>query len=195
MAQIDKFTAFLKPGNSWVMEGNKKVGQKKKGSTVTNTSISGRASTSRSGRKIASNSGKGGGGSASKAPTVKSSAKNVVSRLKSGNVTGAVISAKNLGRTTKKAVTGAAKSAAKTASSKVSLAKIKYKPKLRDAKESASSTAKSWGSAAQKAAIKKLADFNRGKKRMGSAAKKTITRKAVKYGLRSGSRYGGNSGK
>jgi len=48
-----------------------------------------------------------------------------------------------------------------------------------------------WGSAAQKAAIKKLADFNRGKKRAGKA----VTRKAVKYGLRSGARYGGNSGK
>jgi len=50
---------------------------------------------------------------------------------------------------------------------------------------------KAWGSAAQKAAIRKLADFNRGKKRAGKA----VTRKAVKYGLRSGARYGGNSGK
>jgi len=201
MAQVDKFTAFLKPGNSWVMQGGKKVGQKKKGATITNTSISGRASISKSGKRIASNSGKGNGGKV-KAPTMSSSGKNLVNRLKSGNLSGAAVSAKNLKNATKKAVKD-------TVSSKASLAKIKYKPKARAVETAVKSayakvdtkaerktifrkfkrkatdsilgkdtggrnvkrtggavgTLKSWGSAAQKAAIKKLADFNRGRKR------------------------------
>jgi len=65
------------------------------------------------------------------------------------------------------------------------------KRSVKKAATTAGTTARSWGSAAQKAAIRKLADFNRGRKRAGKA----ITRKAVKYGLRSGARYGGNSGK
>jgi hypothetical protein len=65
------------------------------------------------------------------------------------------------------------------------------KRSVKKAATTAGTTARSWGSAAQKAAIRKLAEFNRGRKRAGKA----ITRKAVKYGLASGARYGGNSGK
>jgi len=65
------------------------------------------------------------------------------------------------------------------------------KRSVKKAVTTAGTTARSWGSAAQKAAIRKLAEFNRGRKRAGKA----ITRKAVKYGLASGARYGGNSGK
>ena len=186
MATMDKSTSFLKPGNRWVVKGGKKIGQVKKGSGTPNTSLAGRASTNRSGFRVPKNSDKGTGGSGAKAPTVSSAGSNVAKRLRAGNFSGALTSAKNLKVAVKNKTSetiSKKKKAVKSAYEKVDTKQERkamvqtFKTRGRqaifgkvtgkggDRKGGAINTAKAWGSAAQKAAIKKLAEFNRGRKR------------------------------
>jgi len=54
------------------------------------------------------------------------------------------------------------------------------KRSVKKAATTAGTTARSWGSAAQKAAIRKLAEFNRGRKRVGSAISRANVRRKRK---------------